>query len=133
MHRWVGICLAIALPPALGGCATSLNLDGDSRVYGGVALDARKCREFLAPAPPQRPDKPDTTAPGWRLLAGVYALADLPLSLIGDTLTLPITIPTALEEREDDEPAVRPGPLQGGSAANRKYLSDLYADSPARR
>jgi uncharacterized protein YceK len=132
MHPWALIGLAIVLPSALGGCATSLNLDGDSRVYGGVALDAQKCRDFLGPAPPARPDKPDKTSPGWRLLSGAYALADLPLSLIADTLTLPITIPTMLEEHQDRDPAVLEGPVRDGRAAKLKYLSDPPADAPSR-
>jgi hypothetical protein len=60
-------------------------------------------------------------------------VVDLPLSLVGDTLTLPITIPTALEQREDQEPAVVERDGRGGKTTDLKYLGTTYPDSTARR
>jgi uncharacterized protein YceK len=110
-----------------------LNLDGDSRVYGGVALDAQKLGEFLSPPAPDASDKSTKTSAAWRFLAGTYTLVDLPLSLVGDTLTLPITIPTTLEDREDREPAVIEKDARGGKATDLKYLGNPYPDSAVRR
>jgi uncharacterized protein YceK len=108
MRNQVATCLAIAVVVAVGGCGTSLNLDGDSRVFGGVQMDAQKLQESLAHASANpRPDGKDKSSPGMNLLEGACALADMPLSLIGDTLTLPITIPTTIEEQYDQDPNVQ--------------------------
>ncbi len=114
MRGRVGTCLATVVLCALGGCGTSLNLDGDSRVYGGVAQDLQEARERMAAATsPTWPGTPGAY-PGWNAAVGALALADLPLSLIGDTLTLPFTIPTALEEKRDHSSAA--APADGGGA-----------------
>jgi uncharacterized protein YceK len=105
MRRRVATCLAVVLSGILGGCGTSLNLDGDSRIYGGIQLDAQHCSEGLAKAAGNtRQQEPDQT-PLWHLAQSAGALVDLPLSLVMDTLTLPITIATTMEERNDQEPA----------------------------
>jgi uncharacterized protein YceK len=111
MPRRAVTSLAAVLLGALSGCGTSLNLDGDSRVYGGIVQDFQVVRERLAQAAsPSWPGTPGSS-PAWNLTVSALALADVPLSLVGDTFTLPFTIPTALE---DKDPAT--SPAQGDSA-----------------
>jgi uncharacterized protein YceK len=99
-------CLGLALSFALTGCGTSLNLDGDSRPYGGVCMDAQKVRQGLVQAAdPSKAEERDRS-PVWNLALSACACVDLPLSVVGDTLTLPVTIATALDERYDQDPAV---------------------------
>jgi uncharacterized protein YceK len=77
---------------ALSGCGTMCNFAGAvipgvnengklPAVYGGVQLDAAMVTGL-------RPAK--TTE--WNVFVACCVLADFPLSLVGDTLTLPITI-----------------------------------------
>jgi uncharacterized protein YceK len=92
---------------ALGGCGTSLNLDGDSRVYGGVAADFQMAKERLAQAANPGWAGTSGASPVWNLTVSALAVADVPLSILGDTLTLPYTIPAALEKRDEEDPAVK--------------------------
>jgi uncharacterized protein YceK len=105
MCRRALTCLAAVAAVGLGGCGTSLNLDGDSRIYGGVVKDFQVAKERLAQAADSSGPGTPGSSPGWNLAVSALALADLPLSLLGDTLTLPFTIPTALEERGEQDHA----------------------------
>ena len=76
---------------AIAGCGTIGNLQDRDKIYGGARLDGKEAirasKELIHPA-----DPPDyTTTQDTAIL--VYACVDMPLSLIADTLTLPITIP----------------------------------------
>jgi uncharacterized protein YceK len=115
MRRRVVTSLAAVMLGALGGCGTSLNLDGDSRVYGGITQDFQVVRERLAQA--SNPSWPGTpgSSPAWNLTVSALALADVPLSLVGDTFTLPFTIPTALEDKDTSA-----APTQGDSAGKSR-------------
>jgi uncharacterized protein YceK len=122
------MCLAIVLSCALGGCGTSLNLDGDSRIYGGVRLDAQQWRTGVARAAGAAKPEPEDDPPAWSAIKTTGALLDLPFSLVMDTVTLPVTIATTLEERNDHEPAAREvvvtvekpaKPREGGSSSGR--------------
>ena len=101
--------LSIAALPLLAGCGTALNvsplvqirqlehfeltISAPRSMYGGVQLDtavASRAARKLA-------DRP--------ILATSFLVAsviDLPLSAIGDTLTLPITIPASIDRAVDD-------------------------------
>jgi uncharacterized protein YceK len=90
-------CLcAIALALSVNGCGTVCNLargfdhpDTEPRIYGGVALDMDTISKVLnAPAAESEIDMPRT----WALLLACGAI-DPVFSLVGDTLTLPITVP----------------------------------------
>jgi uncharacterized protein YceK len=108
MRKRAAIFLAAVVFGALSGCGTSLNLDGDSRIYGGVAQDLQVVQERLGEAAsPNWPGMPGSST-AWNLAVGSLALADVPLSLLADTLTLPYTIPTALDDRK--ESATSPSP-----------------------
>src|SRR5262249_21073332 len=73
----------------LGGCGTANNLassTGHAAVYGGVRSDLEKIGDLIVP-------RPGTERP---IVNGVVAAVDLPLSAVGDTVTLPLTVPGSL-------------------------------------
>jgi uncharacterized protein YceK len=97
---------------AVSGCGTVLNLrDFENRsisrysilkrgrvptpkmVYGGVRMDAAVVGGYL---------QTSSIDPPAILLAGYVGLIDLPLSAVADTVTLPITIPAAINRSGDD-------------------------------
>jgi len=108
MGRKATAHLAAALALALGGCGTAVNCGGvmdpeaPRCVYGGVSLDRRWSTHFFATAF-QGPYPESATACN-RILAGSFAFGcgvsvlavDLPLSVVADTLTLPLTVPTMI-------------------------------------
>jgi uncharacterized protein YceK len=91
--------LAVAGAWALAGCGTLRNLQGDGQqktpqVYGGVAADLKSCQDALDLGPPRI----HGWCPGmfvmYRTVQAVRfcgGLADVPLSAVGDTMTLPWT------------------------------------------
>lgn len=78
----------------LAGCGTVMNLTnlpptpGEGAAYRGTAFNMA----FLLP-PSSGPQKFDDST---NILLGCYAAIDLPFTLIGDTLTLPYTVPYSL-------------------------------------
>lgn len=99
------LLLCSLLPLAAGGCSTAMNVSGSyfalgptdespkprpKQVYGGTRLAARMGRDYLN----------YTSLDGAELFAVPYGLGiwaiDLPLSLVGDTLTLPVTVPAEI-------------------------------------
>ena len=107
----------LSLLPLLGslllagsGCGTVLNFfngesGGPRRVYGGVQMDCQVAAEQLKDHPGLRP------AQGIPL--ALCALLDLPLSLLGDTLTLPLVLSDQLHDLKADRPpapAAEPAP-----------------------
>jgi uncharacterized protein YceK len=88
-------CLLAAWLPVLVGCGTAANtlwwtpMEGGMRVYGGVRADAEVlCHRFSGES-----DAGNATG---RCKEVVFCAIDLPLSAAADTLTLPVTVPTAL-------------------------------------
>jgi uncharacterized protein YceK len=80
--RHIGMLVFLTL---LSGCGTIHNLDGERRPYGGLALDVRAAMYgswFVGP---------DILAP--------MGIIDAPFSAVGDTVTLPITVYSSLNER----------------------------------
>lgn len=83
----------MALVISLAGCGTVLNLmpeshalpkgSGEKGIYGGVVFDVDTVSAAEWP---------------WEKLVGIFMLLfiDLPLSVVLDTATLPITIPVTL-------------------------------------
>jgi hypothetical protein len=67
-------------------------VEGGGRVYGGVRADAEVIQEWLAEVSGQ--DESPAGLPA-ATRAALLATADLPLSAVGDTLTLPATLPAA--------------------------------------
>lgn len=110
------LLMVASLLPFLGSCGTVCNLAGgaihpdkEPRIYGGVALD----KEFLESFCTQSHSSCGDPRLGVAIL-GVMAVDPI-LSFVGDTLTLPITIP--LQRRR--------------IAADEKELSTIREEVPA--
>lgn len=91
MPRMAGKMLVFAVILVTSGCGTMGNLSHPDKIYGGTQLDGAAvldaCKEIVAPAgTPQL-----TTAQAAVMLT--CGCLDLPLSVLGDTATLPITVP----------------------------------------
>ena len=102
------VCAGAAL---CSGCGTLLNTayflpcEGGQRVYGGVRLDWDAAVENNGNTP---------------ALAAAVLLADLPLSLVGDTLTLPYTLALAIRrEGQSDGPGSQVGLRETASPIQR--------------
>ena len=103
------VLLSGVLILAGAGCGTVCNFfngesSGPKNVYGGVQMDCQLAAEHLKDSPAQ----------GIPLI--LFALLDLPLSLLGDTLTLPLVLSDRLHELTADRPpapAAGPGPAPG--------------------
>lgn len=99
------LCLAlVCVTFCASGCGTALNCCGgknsDRVIYGGTLLDAT----FVTAAVTNKPVADWT--PGSVRWLGFCALIDLPMSIIGDTVTLPLTLASgigrAVEKHESD-------------------------------
>jgi uncharacterized protein YceK len=100
--------LVLVLLPLASGCGTLSNLgrytgviilDGTptERVYGGVWRDLTFAQDDIVGVP--RPESRLGRAN--QLVGAAYCLlVDLPLSAVGDTLTLPLVLPYALKDGE---------------------------------
>jgi uncharacterized protein YceK len=101
------VVFALAASLLAGGCGTVANTlwlepkDGGMRVYGGVKADLEVARDAAANNPP---------ADHGALAIGM-AVADLLLSAVADTVTLPVTLWSALHASPPDRPDTsRPRP-----------------------
>jgi hypothetical protein len=110
---WIGCLCGAALSTA--GCGTAANTcwfsrdEGGMRAFGGVQVDWQQLRENTAKPPPSS----DDSVPAW------VVLADMPLSLVGDVVTLPVTIPISIWwtlNPQADRPSPRPGNTSGSEA-----------------
>ncbi|WP_414738004.1 YceK/YidQ family lipoprotein [Gemmata algarum] len=91
MRRFVAVLLMLPLLTLASGCGTFCNTvwwipsEGGQRVYGGVRAEAGEVKR-LAVSP-----SPHETA--WdRFRVASLLVLDLPLSAVGDTLTLPYVL-----------------------------------------
>jgi uncharacterized protein YceK len=98
------IVILLMFGSLLSGCGTFLNLawftpkEGGEHMYGGVRVDAQTAyRSLFHPE-----DNPYASTPE-RLWTAACLTADLPLSLVGDTLTLPWTCHQTLMREIADE------------------------------
>jgi uncharacterized protein YceK len=94
------------------GCGTLYNLDfntcccggrpDSNRIYGGVeaelAFAVRNLREITTP------DTPISTQIFGVTFVSVLTILDLPLSIVGDTVTLPLTIAAQIGRYMQSEP-----------------------------
>ncbi|MBI1311611.1 YceK/YidQ family lipoprotein [bacterium] len=107
MNRIAASLLTSVVFLTLSGCGTIMNVHeftvgpppeqsafkpgtygGAKAVYGGVKFDARHGTDWLRESVEEPP----------MALAGLYVwIIDLPISAIGDTITLPVTIPAAID------------------------------------
>jgi uncharacterized protein YceK len=110
-------CLTAALAAVLSGCGTVVNCTGINgaparAIYGGVRQDAENgtrhvTEAFSGPAPSfsamPKPPSPasDLASKSFCFVSGVGMLAvDLPVSVVADTLTLPVTVPATLMKKK---------------------------------
>lgn len=87
--------LVFAAAGVLSGCGTILNFSMGvtppdaqpprTEIYGGVQIDAQLVGKAV-----------DGYQPWWFNVLGLLFVFDVPLSLLADTITLPVTIPIAL-------------------------------------
>jgi uncharacterized protein YceK len=104
MLRRTVLLSCVGLATLSGGCGTMLNTtyftpdEGGERIYGGVRLDAEVIEDGYGQRSP--------------LVIALF-LADLPLTVIGDTLSLPYTLALAMRGAK---PADAKGTDQGESA-----------------
>ena len=91
---------------AAGGCGTLYNHEispcpksrSDTfRVYGGVRKDLEEVATAFVPGGSADPDHM-TGRPALVATGMLYLAVDLPLSAVGDTVLLPITVPAALRK-----------------------------------
>ncbi len=78
---------------SLAGCGTLGNLSGRDKVYGGTQLDGGAVVEACTEVA-HHGESPALTYPQASVMF-VYSCLDLPLSIMGDTLTLPVTVPVS--------------------------------------
>lgn len=97
------ILAAIALSSA--GCGTAANTlwltpdEGGQRIYGGVRVDLDVANPLAHDSGIVRETGPVPLTPAERMGHLAFLCIDLPLSAIGDTLTLPIVLAGQLSER----------------------------------
>ncbi|MGE3803233.1 MAG: YceK/YidQ family lipoprotein [Gemmataceae bacterium] len=89
------VCAALAILPALAGCAASQNWAADSgpTVYGGTKTDLALISGNLGPN--ADPEKIKKISPSVKAYACCCGLVDLPFTIVADTLMLPVVIPQA--------------------------------------
>jgi uncharacterized protein YceK len=135
MSRSTAISLAAGFACALGGCGTARNLSrpektveaptprpAPNQVYGGVGIDARVGASWLAAPYAEEYGVEvgacerlfDTTC---KTGIGIFVLGvDLPLSAVGDTLSLPITVPATLQNKNKPSAPADAGKDKDGDA-----------------
>jgi uncharacterized protein YceK len=143
MSRATALGLAVGLTCALCGCGTARNLTAPEKtveaptprpapnqVYGGVGIDARVGASWLAAPFVEEYGVEvgacerlfDTTC---KMGIGAFVLGfDLPLSAVGDTLSLPITVPATWHNH--NKPAA-------AADAGRDKDADAEGDNPEQR
>jgi uncharacterized protein YceK len=111
MYRRKTAWMAAALVCALGGCGTIGNLSdpNHTKPFGGVIRDANASGWLLSEAS-EASKKPAAEKAGLVLAAPIVTV-DLPLSLVADTVTLPITIPVALMRQGQPQPPPNSDPI----------------------
>jgi uncharacterized protein YceK len=110
MRRTLAVLAGLAALPALGGCAAVGNLGAKDgcKVYGGTRVDAALVSQGFGPYPDTaKSEGIEHAALVW---AGFCGLADMPLSLVADTVLLPITVPVAASRPAADSHPSEPAP-----------------------
>jgi uncharacterized protein YceK len=97
------------------GCNTIANLQERQEVFGGVRYSSVVGCGLLADAAGLTPHEDTYFDRSMYAYIGLAELFDLPFSLVGDTVTLPITIPVSIFRRLDGQPS---GPAAEPSEPN---------------
>lgn len=77
----------LAFLTLLGGCGTIADMAENQRIYGGIQADVRLIGE---------PYLPKTQPPEYSFPLVIFGILDMPLSLVADTVLLPVTVTIAL-------------------------------------
>ena len=93
------------------GCATAWNIQNERRIYGGVRRESSAVPYLLKDSEPAKPED------GFSTVLSMWALADLPFSAVGDTLTLPLTVAATLMKLKEANAAKNPT-VPGGMSSN---------------
>lgn len=96
--RAIGVALATLLLCVTTGCGTVHNLSGKATPYGGVATSVEHTSHLTNP-----PSQFHGWFPGMTVLrigATCCWIVDIPLSAIGDTVTLPATLLVNVSQTE---------------------------------
>ncbi len=134
MKPLLSLLTAAAAAAALTGCGTVCNLagglkhpDSEPKVYGGVQRDLEVAGQLIDGSQVQSDESEGKT--GFVVLACAAALcaADPVLSFVGDTLTLPVTVPLQnkrirKDERKQAEAAGPPADPKGESVPQVEAL-----------
>jgi len=129
MRRTCVLLAALAAAPGLVGCASYSSLFGKDgcKVYGGTRLDATLISEAVAPdRDSDKTKRLESPVLAWEACCG---LCDLPLSVIADTITLPVTVPVAVSRLGTESRAVEPSPGNEQGAAP----AEPSAEEPSHR
>jgi uncharacterized protein YceK len=81
------ILLGMGLAVLLGGCGSIADIAENQRIYGGIQADVRLIGD---------PYLPKTSPPEYFFPLVLFGLLDMPLSLVMDTVFLPVTVIIAL-------------------------------------
>jgi uncharacterized protein YceK len=115
--------IVVVLAVSLSGCGTVCNLaggivhpDSEPRIYGGVVRDLEIIDKAVS-GPPATESIGDAK---FAALILAVAVADPFLSFVGDTLTLPLTVPLQerrqTAERAEDKAGAAAGKVAAGDA-----------------
>lgn len=123
MRRASLLAVLVALS-ALPGCGSLINLRDEKKVYGGARFDglvtASEVQLIAGQVPPEK-------RPGYSMGIAMcwWAPLDLPLSIIGDTLTLPVTIPATIRKAK-----VGPAPASPSPSDDKKLQTPAAENEP---
>jgi uncharacterized protein YceK len=120
MTKLIGTAFLAAAVVSLSGCGTMSNAlltpeEGGGKIYGGVRMDVEAGPKYIQEGftPDNEIPRPASQAPCSLALGTYLMLVDLPLSVVGDTLTLPWIIAAELGKPSD---AAEPGRLSKARA-----------------
>ncbi len=98
MRRWLGSLLAALAMTQFAGCGTVCNLvSEDPQPYGGIVTDVR----CICECKPDNPPSINTDSKGALFLVALV-FGDCAVSVVGDTLTLPLVILLRQNPNSDD-------------------------------
>jgi uncharacterized protein YceK len=117
LNRLFKIFGIICLTCSAAGCGTFVNTVGfknepKERIYGGVRWDVEGGSDNLV-----RVTKGTETV-GAAAASTAVCLIDLPLSIVGDTITLPLVIVRQIVPSNDQESAMRESEKLSGQGGN---------------
>jgi uncharacterized protein YceK len=97
--------LFAGIPFPMSGCGTTANIlwftenEGGQRIYGGIRAETQSFRESIVePSDPESNNQQSV----WPIIL------DMPFTLIGDTLTLPLTVSISALRANNSTPLTNP-------------------------